>query len=160
VRDATAMIGSRAIDFELREASERPIRLSDELRKARTILLFYPNDFGIICTVMLKRFKDEYSMLQGRGFEVIGINTSSPYTHRTFKNHLALPFPLLSDENGSVSELYSGIIAGGLMKGKSNRAAFIIDRDRNILLAWIAPDPNVLPDIDAIIAAALALAER
>ena len=160
MRDARAMEGSRAIDFELPEASEYTIRLSDELGKARAIILFYPNDFGIICTVMLKRFKEEYAMLRGRGFEVIAINTSSCYTHRTFKDHLALPFPLLSDEKGTVSEVYGGIIEDGLMKGKSNRAAFIIDRDGHILYAWIALDPNILLDIDAFVAAALALAER
>jgi peroxiredoxin len=157
VNQVGPMEGDLAPDFELPEASDRPVRLSQELEHDRVILLFYPNDFGVICTIMLKRFKDEYPLLRRDGFEVMAVNRNSCYTHRTFKSHLDLPYLVLSDEDGRVSNAYGGIIKDGLMEGRSNRAAFVIDRDRRLAYSWIATDPNSLPEFDRIIESARSL---
>ena len=62
--------------------------------------------------------------LADRGAQVVGISVDGVDTQRKFKDRHGLPFPLLSDEGGKVSELYSGKMP---LVGLSKRANVVIE---------------------------------
>jgi peroxiredoxin Q/BCP len=50
-------------------------------------------------------------------------------TQRRFKEQYGLPYPLLSDADGSVSRRYGGVVP---IVGVANRATFVVGQDGRI----------------------------
>ncbi len=144
--------GDAAPEFELPEASERMVNLKDQIKKGSVILIFYPADWGMMCTVEIKMFKCLSSQFAEQKARLLGICTNSTAVHRSFKEHLGIEFPLLSDIDGRVSQLY-GVLAGeeGYLKGRCERAVFVIDSTRVVRFKWVGPDPAQEPDYDKIL---------
>ena len=65
-----------------------------------------------------------------------------------------MDFPLLSDYNKEVIPHY-GVqyenLAG--FKGLAKRSIFVIDQDGTVKYKWVTDDPEILPNLDEIIAA-------
>lgn len=145
--------GQKAPDFELPEASEERVRLSEAAARATVVLAFYPTDWGMVCTMEMKRFLEMLGDLEAENAIVVAVSVNSPTSHRGWKEHLGISFPLLSDAEGEVVRRY-GLMIGesDLMRGRSNRAVFVIDRDLVVRHAWVAPEMSVQPDYEVILA--------
>jgi peroxiredoxin Q/BCP len=59
----------------------------------------------------------------------VGISTDSVETQRRFKEQYGLPYPLLSDGDGSVARKYGGVVP---IVGVANRATFVVGKDGRI----------------------------
>ncbi len=88
------------------------------------VLYFYPKDFTPGCTLEAQRFQRDLAKYQAQNVQIIGISADSPHTHAEFCSSQGLKFPLLADEDGSVSKTY-----GSWMGYLSMRHTFIIDPD-------------------------------
>ena len=141
-------VGRRAPDFRLREASEEAFHLYGELRQGPLLLLFYPNDFGIVCSLEMKEIESMLPFIISSGLRVVAVSRNSTYTHRQFKESLGLTFRLLADEEGEVSMRYAGLLADGLLKGMTRRAVFIVDSEGIIRYRWISREMAMLPPFD------------
>jgi peroxiredoxin Q/BCP len=119
----STQLNSPAPDFTLRDGDGREWRLSDHRGKV-VVLLFYPGDETPICTKQLCSVRDRWEDYVATGAEVVGISTDSVESHKKFAEHHQLPLRLLSDVDGSVSELYG---ARSLIPGKVARSVFVID---------------------------------
>ena len=97
--------GQDAPAFELIDQHGTPHRLQD-YRGKNVVLYFYPKDETQGCTTEACEFRDEHSALQAMGVVVLGVSRDSQESHASFAEHHSLPFPLLVDEDGSVSEAY------------------------------------------------------
>jgi peroxiredoxin len=151
---APIVLGSRAPDFVLPEYSDKFVRLSDETKKHAVALLFFPSIWGVMCNVEMGTFRDMYQQFRDAGGELIGISTQSTMANGAYRDHLNLPFRLLSDFDGAVSSQYSVLVGEeGYIKGRANRAVFVVDRDMRVRYLWIAEDPAYEPDYDAVLAA-------
>ena len=82
----------------------------------------------------------------------IGISVDSLHTLKKFKEEQGLNFPLLSDFNKNVSELYGSLYEefGFEMKGVSKRSAFLIDTEGVIQYAEVLENASLQPDFKAI----------
>jgi peroxiredoxin len=67
-------------------------------------------------------FADDWTKFRELGAEILGVSTDPIEKHIEFSKKLGLEFPLLSDRNKQVSQLYG---VAGLFGSK--RAYFIID---------------------------------
>jgi peroxiredoxin len=145
-------VGTEAPNFQLPEASEDIISLKEELKKGIVVLIFYPSDFGMMCAVELIVFRDRLKQFQDAGGRLLAICTNSTFCHRAFKEHLRLPFPILSDFDGKVSSMF-GVLAGeeGYLRGRSERAVIVIDPKGIIRFKWMAPDAAMEPDYDELL---------
>ena len=123
---APIKVGDRAPDFTLPDTDGAPVTLSRLLEKGPVILAFYPKAFTPGCTQQNERFRDHFSEVTAKGAQVVGISVDGVDTQRKFKERYSLPFPLLSDEGGKVSELYSGKMP---VVGLSKRANVVIGED-------------------------------
>lgn len=98
-------IGMQAPDFTANDQDGNPAKLSD-YRGRKVVLYFYPKDMTPGCTAQACDLRDNYSVLQKRGYEVLGISTDSEKLHRKFIAQEKLPFRLLSDPEKAVHNLY------------------------------------------------------
>lgn len=88
------------------------------------VAYFYPKDFTSGCTLEARRFQQDLPAYSSRNTQIIGISADSVNSHAAFCDSEGLKFPLLADEQGSVSKAYGSWL--GIM---SLRHTFIIDPD-------------------------------
>jgi len=77
-------------------------------------------------------FRDANHLMQKRGIVVLGVSADDVLSHQKFAEKYGLPFPLLSDTDTTVSQIY-GVYKEKNMYGKKymgvNRETFLIDKD-------------------------------
>lgn len=146
--------GQKAPDFKLFDTDRKERGLTEFLVKGhRTILAFFPGAFTGGCTQELCTFRDMFDELKKMNGELIGISVDSPFASKAFAEKYNLNFPLLCDFNREVVKNY-GVVwkdLGGV-KGyeAANRAIFVLDDGGKVTYKWVAPNPGVLPDFEAI----------
>ena len=90
-------------------------------------------------------FRDANAELRAAGVEVLGVSADSLKSHRRFVEKYSLNFPLLSDEEKTVSTAY-GAWGEKTVWGKTTtgmkRMTFLIDEEGVIRKVW----PKVRPD--------------
>jgi thioredoxin-dependent peroxiredoxin len=123
--------GDKAPLFSAKDQSGNTVSLTDFLDRD-VILYFYPKDDTPGCTAEACDFRDNYSSLQEKGFNVIGVSTDDESSHQKFVNKYQLPFTLISDTDKSIVESY-GVWIEKNMYGKkymgTARKTFIIGKD-------------------------------
>ncbi len=97
--------GDPAPDFTLLDQSGSSVSLN-QLRGQRVVLYFYPRDNTPGCTKEACGFRDVYAEYQAQGILVLGVSTDPVKSHQKFATKLTLPFPLLADDDASVSKAY------------------------------------------------------
>ena len=146
--------GTQAPDFQLKSKNDEglvDIKLSSNLGKCPTVLLFFPLAFTSVCESELCSIRDSMKDYESLDAAVYGISVDSPFSLEVFARQNKLNFPLLSDFNKEVSEAYDVLFADLLgFKGVSKRSAFVVGKDGTILFSSSSDDPKVLPDFDAI----------
>ncbi|MFN3870451.1 MAG: peroxiredoxin [Aquificaceae bacterium] len=117
---------------------EREICLK-ELLSSPLVLYFYPKDDTPGCTQEACDFRDNLSILQTKGFRVVGVSPDSLQSHKKFKEKYGLNFILLSDPDKEVAKKY-GAYGKKNMYGKERegiiRSTFLISKEGNILKAF------------------------
>lgn len=127
--------GDRAPDFTLPDQDGRPVRLADLLAQGSVIVYFYPADFTPGCTREACAIRDLHDDIVGAGIRVVGISPQDSATHARFREHYALPFPLLADTEKHVIKEYG--VDGPIGLGV-RRATFAIRPDGRIHDAIVA----------------------
>lgn len=119
----------KAPHFTLPNQDGKNVSLSDYFDKW-IVLYFYPKDMTPGCTTEACSFRDEYAEFKKHDIVILGISKDSVSRHKKFEEKHELPFPLLSDENGTVCEAY-GVWQEKSMYGKKFmgilRSTFIIN---------------------------------
>ncbi|HVO77584.1 MAG TPA: redoxin domain-containing protein [Methanomassiliicoccales archaeon] len=151
-RSETIGAGSSAPDFILPDEKNDTVSLAGLLEKGPVALLFVPSVWGMMCNVEMSTFRDMNDEFVKAGGQIVAVTTNSPMSNAPYKEHLRLPFVFLSDFDGKVSAQY-GVLCGGegYMKGRSNRAVFVVDKKHTVVFAWVADDPSFEPDYDRVL---------
>ena len=127
---ATHLIeGKKAPSFTGTDQNGETISLPDFLGK-KLVLFFYPEDDTPTCTIEACNLRDNYSVLQEHGLEVLGISPDEPHEHQKFKEKYSLPYSLLADPKRKIIDKY-GVWGEKQMFGNKFmgliRTTFIID---------------------------------
>jgi len=142
----------KAPHFTVPDQNGNNISLSDYNEKW-IILYFYPKDMTPGCTTEACNFRDEYSVFQQKDIVVLGVSKDSVTRHKKFEGKHDLPFPLLSDENGSICEDF-GVWQEKSLYGKKYmgivRATFIINPES--VIAKVYPKVKVKEHVAEILA--------
>ncbi|TAK65751.1 MAG: peroxiredoxin [Dehalococcoidia bacterium] len=125
---ANVEVGQEAPDFTLRDDSLQQFTLSS-LRGKPIVLVFYPADFSPLCTTEMCAYRDDWSLFEDKGAEVIGISRDSVWSHKVFKEKEGLKNRLLADMKGQVSQLYG---CWNEASATAERLTVVIDRDGKI----------------------------
>ncbi len=130
--------GDCAPDFTLPADDGRSVHLGD-LRGRKVVLYFYPKDSTPGCTQEAREFSMLMDEFTAADTLVFGISRDSLKRHENFRKKYDLEVPLLSDQDGTVTQAY------GVWKEKRNygrtymgieRSTFLIDREGRIARAW------------------------
>jgi peroxiredoxin Q/BCP len=124
-------VGALAPDFTLPDQAGK-MRALNEFRGTWLVLYFYPKDDTPKCTQEACFFRDDYRAIRAMGAEVVGVSTDDARSHTEFSRKYSLPFTLLTDQDGEVSDRYGSLwdIAG--IKKISLRHTFIINSQGKI----------------------------
>ena len=132
-------------------------KLSDAAGK-KLVLYFYPKDNTTGCTLEGKAFSDLHAAFKKAGTLVLGVSPDSVASHEKFREKMAFPFDLLSDEDKKVSELFE-VWKEKSMYGRKymgvERSTFLIDAGGVLRQEW--RKVKVPGHADQVLAAAKAL---
>jgi mycoredoxin-dependent peroxiredoxin len=137
----TVQIGDRAPDFELKDQTGQPVRLSDYQGKKAVMLVFYPMSFTGVCESEMCSIRDEIDVFRNEEVETIAVSVDSSAAHRQWAQEQGFEFPLLSDfwPHGEVARTY-GVFDEQL--GIAVRGTFIIDKAGDVIYT----DRNPVPE--------------
>jgi thioredoxin-dependent peroxiredoxin len=150
--------GDKAPDFTLYDHTGRPRTLSAFLSDGPVVLFFFPLASSPICTAQACHFRDLSDEFARVGAHRVGISTDTVDKQAHFAQQRSFDYPLLSDADGVVSEIF-GVRRGRLAKLRSSvvargtarrgrhtrrrgllarllpvrRTTFVIDTDRTVL---------------------------
>ena len=128
--------GQAAPDFTLPDQDGSPVTLSS-LRGRKVILYFYPEADTPGCTTEACDFRDNLATLGSAGYTVYGVSRDDLPKLQAFAAGHGLSYPLLSDPDRSVHELY-GVWGEKSLYGKTVvgviRSTFVIDEQGVITL--------------------------
>lgn len=113
-------VGDTAPDFSVKDTNGNPVSLADFSGKT-VVLYFYPKDDTPGCTKEACSFRDSYSDYQGKDIVVLGVSRDDEASHQQFTQKYSLPFPLLADVDGTITQAYD--VDGG---GYSKRVTYVI----------------------------------
>ena len=150
-------IGSKAPDFSLKTKTSdglKDVRLSDNLGKKQTVILFFPLAYTSVCTQEMCDVTSGLDSYAGLNAEVYAISVDSPFAQEAWAKLNNMKITLLSDLNKTVTKAYDVLfpmLAG--VGDTAARAAFVIGTDGVVKYAEQTPTPKDLPNFKAIAAA-------
>src|SRR6266571_3281267 len=102
----------------------------------------------------LKDFRGNLARVASKGAVVLGVSRDDAASHGKFRDKYHLNFPLLSDDEGKVTEAY-GVWKKKNLYGREHfgieRTTFLIDEDGKIARVW--PKVHVEGHTDEVLAA-------
>jgi thioredoxin-dependent peroxiredoxin len=123
--------GDLVDDFELPDETGTPRRLSELLASGPIVLFFYPAAMTSGCTRESCHFRDVRSEFAAVGAQPVGISLDSVEKQKQFSDMHSFGYPLLSDVNGTVAELFG--VRRKIAALRTRRTTFVIDTDRRVL---------------------------
>jgi len=133
-----ALLGKKVPAFTLPVTGGGTV--SDKSLKGKPfVLYFYPKDDTSGCTAEACDFRDARPHFAKLGATVIGVSKDSLKSHDKFAAKYDLPFPLASDEEGTVLAAF-GVWIEKSMYGRKymgiERATFLVDATGIIRTVW------------------------
>lgn len=130
--------GDKAPGFTLRDQDGNPVRLADYAGRS-LVIYFYPRAFTPGCTTEACDLRDRHDAFLQAGWEVVGISPDPPARLADFRREHDLPFPLLSDPDHRVAELY-GAWGKKTSYGRETtgmiRSTFAVGPDGRLRAVW------------------------
>jgi thioredoxin-dependent peroxiredoxin len=124
-------IGDQVPDFALLDQDGKERRLSTLLEAGPVVLFFYPAAMTYGCTKESCHFRDLKAEFEALGAQRVGISADTVDKQRQFADKHAFDYPLLSDPDREVAEMFGVKRRVSLLKVK--RSTFVIDTDRTLL---------------------------
>jgi peroxiredoxin Q/BCP len=124
-------IGELVPDFELPDENGTVRKLSELLTAGPVTLFFYPGAMTYGCTKESCHFRDLAKEFAEVGGQRVGISADTVEKQKQFSEKYSFDFPLLSDPDRKVAEIFGVKRSGGLVPVKRN--TFVIDTDRKII---------------------------
>lgn len=134
--------GDKAPDFILADQHGNDVRLKD-FKGRRVLIFWYPKADTPGCTAQACGLRDVAGEIDD--VAILGISPDAPAKQAKFDTKFELGFPLLSDVDHAVAEMY-GVWGEKSMYGKKYfgiiRSAFLIDEKGKVAEAWYKVSPK------------------
>lgn len=125
-------IGHKIAPFTHPGPDGSPFSSAEWVKKGPLVVFFYPAALTAGCTLQTCSFRDYYSDFQAFGASIVGISSDPPGRQHEFMQRRELPFPLLSDPEFKLHQVF------GFPPGQKARATFVLDAEHQIVFAFQA----------------------
>ncbi|MDB6150664.1 MAG: alkyl hydroperoxide reductase/Thiol specific antioxidant/Mal allergen [Chthoniobacter sp.] len=105
------------------------VAFKDVYAKGPTLVYFYPKADTPGCTKQACSLRDDWSVLQGKGIQVLGVSEDQAAAQKKFAEKYQLPFTLIADHDGKVAQAFGAEMMGAVTK----RQSFLIKDGK---IAW------------------------
>jgi len=152
-------VGDKAPAFALASKQAdglKRLKLTDNLGRKNTLLLFVPMAFTGVCTRELCEISAGLNQYAALDAEVWAISGDNPFAQEAWAQKEKISLPLLSDYDHKVATAYGCAYDSFLpeknlgMSGVPKRSAFVVDKQGVIRYAEVHDDPAQLPNFEAI----------
>ncbi|MHB1310336.1 MAG: redoxin domain-containing protein [Limisphaerales bacterium] len=147
-------VGTQAPDFNLKSktaAGVADVKLSENLGRKNTVLLFFPLAFTGVCTKEMCEISEGMNAYSSLGADVIAISVDSPFAQEAWAQKEKISVRLGSDLNKKTAKDYGVLLDDlGGFGSTSARAAFVIDKAGVVQYSEQTPTPKDLPNFEAI----------
>jgi len=147
-------VGSKAPDFNLKSKTAAglvDVKLSENLGKKNTVVLFFPLAFTSVCTQEMCDITAGLNAYSDVNADVIAVSVDSPFSQEAWAQKEKIGIRLASDLNKKTAEAYGVLLPDLIGLGAvSARAAFVVDRQGVIQYSEQTPTPKDLPNFGAI----------
>ena len=136
-------VGSKAPDFTLKSKTASglvDVKLSENLGKKSTVLLFFPLAFTGVCTQEMCDVTAGLNAYSGLNADVIAVSVDSPFSQEAWAQKEKIGITLASDLNKKVAEAYGTRAAG---RNVARRVSFLIGLDGKIAHVTDTPSADV-----------------
>jgi len=148
-------VGTQAPAFSLRNQDGEDVSL-DSLDTDYVVVYFYPRADTPGCTAEACGFRDNWAAYEEQDVAVVGISDDPVEDLDPFAAEYDLPFDLLSDEDGSVSDDYDSYGEKQMFGNEFDgvfRNTYVVGPDGDVVLAYEGVDPEqhaqeILDDIE------------
>lgn len=127
-------VGDKAPLFTGIDQEGNKVSLS-AMKGKKVILYFYPEDDTPACTTQACNLRDNYELLQQKGYVVIGVSPNEVKSHQKFTAKYGLPFTLIADPQHKIIDQY-GVWGEKNLYGRKYmgllRTTFVIDEKGTI----------------------------
>ncbi|WP_158799687.1 peroxiredoxin [Pedobacter sp. L105] len=130
--DGTIKIGDKVPLFVLKDQDGKTFDIKNYIGKQKLVIYFYPKDESSVCTKEACAFRDSFSQYKDAKAMVIGINSGTVESHKSFQKNHNLPFTLLSDPNNEVLKMF-GVKSVMTFTG---RETFVIDLSGKVVFTY------------------------
>jgi peroxiredoxin Q/BCP len=131
--------GQQLPPFELPDQDGRKRTFAGLVGPKGLVLYFYPKDNTPGCTLEAQGFRDRLEEFRELGYNVAGVSRDSVQSHTAFIERHRLPFTLLSDAEGALSEA-TGAWGEKVLYGKRSvgmiRSTFVAGLDGTLLKVY------------------------
>ena len=102
----TKLSGILVYNNENNEIINKKVSLSSLYKDKPLVLYFYPKDMTPGCNTEACNFKENYQNFLDNNINLIGCSRDNELRHEKFINKFDLPFPLLFDNTGEITESF------------------------------------------------------
>ena len=128
-------VGAAAPEAAAQDQNGQPLAFKDVYAKGPTLVYFYPKADTPGCTKQACSLRDDWTVLKGKGIQVLGVSGDKPEALKGFEAKYTLPFTLVSDPEGKVAAAFGVPFMGGIAK----RMSFLV-KDGKVV--WNMPSAS------------------
>ncbi len=134
----TVTIGQAVSEFSFEASGGKSLSLK-KLSGENFVLYFYPKDNTPGCVSEGLSFAECHDAFLAADTKVFGVSMDSVASHKAFREQYNFPFELVSDESGTLCELFD-VIRPKRKDGEEfmgiERSTFLIDKDGILQHEW------------------------
>ena len=132
-------VGAAAPEVSAPDQNGQAVVFKDVYAKGPTLVYFYPKADTPGCTKQACSIRDEWAALQAKGIQVLGVSTDKPEAQKKFEDKYKLPFTLVADFEGKVTEAFGVPRMVGV--GLASRMSFLIKGGK---VVWTMPKASTV----------------
>jgi peroxiredoxin Q/BCP len=150
--DSLLPVGAAAPELVGTDAAGKIFKLSAQ-KGHFAVVYFYPKDETAGCTKEACAFRDASADYAKKGITIFAVSRDSDASHKGFREHHHLPFPMVADTSGDLQKAY-GVPSVAPALGMASRVTFLVGPDGKIARVWPKVDPvvNAKEVLDAVTA--------
>jgi peroxiredoxin Q/BCP len=112
-------VGAAAPDLSAVDQDGKTVNFKDVYTKGTTLVYFYPKADTPGCTKQACSLRDDWSALQTKGIQVLGVSGDKPDAQKKFQDKYKLPFTLIADSDSKVANAFGVPNTNGIAKRQS-----------------------------------------